>query len=53
MNSTRLPFEMHGDLADRILVATARHFGARLVTADKALLEAAKLGHFAVMDAST
>ena len=49
--STRLPFEMHADPADRILVATARHLGATLVTADGALLESAKQGHFLAMDA--
>ena len=50
--STRLPFEMHPDPADRILVATARHLGATLVTADKALLDHAKKGHFRVLDAA-
>lgn len=49
---TRLPFEMHADPADRILVATARHLGATLVTADGALLEFAKQGHFLGMDAT-
>jgi PIN domain nuclease of toxin-antitoxin system len=49
--STRLPFEMHIDPADRILVATARHLGATLVTADRALLELAGKGHFKVLDA--
>lgn len=49
--STRLPFEMHADPADRILVATARHRGATLVTADGALLEFARQGHFVGMDA--
>jgi len=49
--STRLPFEMHGDPADRILAATARHLGATLVTADGALLGFAKQGHFIGMDA--
>jgi PIN domain nuclease of toxin-antitoxin system len=49
---TRLPFEMHPDPADRILVATARHLGATLVTADRALLEIALQGNFAAMDAS-
>jgi len=49
--STRLPFEMHSDPADRILVATARHMGATLVTADKALLALAKKGHFKTMSA--
>jgi len=50
--STRLPFEMHPDPADRILVATARHLGATLVTADKALLELARNGHFKALDAT-
>jgi PIN domain nuclease of toxin-antitoxin system len=50
--STRLPWEMHPDPADRILVATARHLGATLVTADAALLEMAAKGHFAGMDAT-
>jgi len=50
--STRLPFEMHADSADRILVATARHLGATLVTADGALLEMARQGHFVGMDAT-
>jgi PIN domain nuclease of toxin-antitoxin system len=50
--STRLPFDIHADPADRILVATARHLGATFVTADKALLELAKNGHFRAMDAA-
>jgi PIN domain nuclease of toxin-antitoxin system len=49
--STRLPFEIHGDPADRILVATARHLGATLVSADAALLAFARQGHFVAMDA--
>ena len=49
--SIRLPFEMYGDPADRILVATARHLGATLVTADGALLEMARQGNFLGMDA--
>jgi PIN domain nuclease of toxin-antitoxin system len=49
--STRLPWEMHADPADRILVATARHLGATLVTADGALLKLAANGHFAALDA--
>ena len=49
--STRLPWEMHPDPADRMLVATARHLGATLVTADRALLGMAGKGHFRAMDA--
>lgn len=50
--STCLPFEMHPDPADRILVATARHLGATLVTADQSLLAFAKKGHFRALDAA-
>jgi PIN domain nuclease of toxin-antitoxin system len=32
------PGELRGDPADRIIAATARHLGARLVTADEKLL---------------
>lgn len=49
--STRLPWVMHSDPADRILVATARYLGATLVTADGALLGFSKQGHFVGMDA--
>jgi PIN domain nuclease of toxin-antitoxin system len=52
VNSTRLPWEMHPDPADRILVATALHLGATLVTADRALLRMAKKKHFKAMDAA-
>ena len=51
VESSRPPFEMHSDPADRILVATARHLGATLVTADGALLEMARQGNFLGMDA--
>jgi len=49
--SSNLPFEMHADPADRILVATARSLGATLVTADERLLEVAAKGYFRVMNA--
>jgi PIN domain nuclease of toxin-antitoxin system len=49
--STRLPWEMHPDPADRILVATARSLGAILVTADDALLKFSKEAHFRALDA--
>jgi PIN domain nuclease of toxin-antitoxin system len=53
VGSNQLPFEMQSDPADRILVATARHLGATLVTADRALLEMAKKGHFRALDAGS
>jgi PIN domain nuclease of toxin-antitoxin system len=37
--STRLPWEVHPDPADRILLATARHLDATLITADGKMLE--------------
>jgi PIN domain nuclease of toxin-antitoxin system len=49
--STRLPFEMHADPADRILVATARHLGATLVTADRPLMELSVKGYFRAVNA--
>jgi PIN domain nuclease of toxin-antitoxin system len=49
--STRFQFDMHGDPADRILVATARHLKATLVTADRPLLALAAKGHFRAIDA--
>jgi PIN domain nuclease of toxin-antitoxin system len=49
--STRLPGELHGDPADRLIVATARHLGATLVTADAALLAYARLGHVQALPA--
>ena len=48
VGSTRLPGEMHGDPADRLIVATARHLDAALVTADRALLDYAVSGHLDV-----
>jgi len=49
--STRLPGALHGDPADRLIVATARHLGATLVTADAALLAYGQLGHVGVLSA--
>ena len=51
VDSTRLPGELHGDPADRILLATARNIGARLLTRDQALLEYGRSGHAKVTKA--
>lgn len=48
--SSRLPGEMHGDPADRILAATARNRDAVLVTADDRLVEYGKVGFMRVLD---
>lgn len=50
--STRLPGELHGDPADRLIVATARHLGATLVTADLALSAYGQQGHVRVLSAA-
>ncbi len=52
VGSNHLPFGMHPDPADRILVATARHLGATLVTADQPLLNLGKKGHFKALNAA-
>jgi PIN domain nuclease of toxin-antitoxin system len=52
VDSVRLPSDMHGDPADRIIIATARHAGLPRLTADKAILRYAEAGHVAVIDAT-
>lgn len=42
--------EIAGDLSDRILAATARHFGATLVTRDRSLLGYAERGHLRAIE---
>ena len=46
-----LPGDFHKDPADRMIVATARHHGIELVTADEAILAYAEAGHVAAIDA--
>jgi PIN domain nuclease of toxin-antitoxin system len=43
--SSRLPGVFHGDLADRLIVATARELGAVLLTRDDPILRYAAEGH--------
>jgi PIN domain nuclease of toxin-antitoxin system len=45
IDASFLPGQFHRDPADRILAATARAFGYRLMTRDQALLAYAKAGH--------
>lgn len=53
VDSVRLPGNFHSDPADRWLVATARHFGIPLLTADRAILAYSNdQGHVATVDAS-
>jgi PIN domain nuclease of toxin-antitoxin system len=52
VDTARLPGEIHRDPADRMLVATARRTGARLVTRDAQLLAYAAEGHLSALDAT-
>lgn len=52
VDSVRLPGDLHGDPADRIIVATARHIGVPVLTADKAILRYGAAGYVGVQDAS-
>jgi len=45
LESTRLPAELHGDPADRIIVATTRVVGGTLITCDDRILEYSARGH--------
>jgi PIN domain nuclease of toxin-antitoxin system len=51
VDSARLT-EVHGDPADRILIATARRTGATLLTRDRRILDHGREGLLAVLDAS-
>jgi PIN domain nuclease of toxin-antitoxin system len=52
VESTRLPGRLHGDPADRIIVATARCLELPLMTADARLLDYGDGGHVATVDAT-
>jgi PIN domain nuclease of toxin-antitoxin system len=44
VESNHLPGLFHGDPADRMIVATARHLGAAVVTKDERILDYARKG---------
>ncbi|ESQ90803.1 twitching motility protein PilT [Asticcacaulis sp. AC460] len=50
--SNRLPGDFHADPADRMIVASARHLNALLVTEDTAILAYADAGHVQAVSAS-
>jgi PIN domain nuclease of toxin-antitoxin system len=52
IDSVSLPGKFHNDPADRIIIATARHHRAALLTVDQAILDYAKSGHVSVTDAN-
>lgn len=43
--SSFLPGQVQGDPADRIVIATARRYGLKVVTRDRAILDYAARGH--------
>lgn len=51
IESSRLPGQFHGDPADRLLVATARIAGLRLMTKDDGLLDYGAHGYVRVVSA--
>ncbi len=50
LQSSSMPGNLHWDPADRIIAATAREYGYRLVTRDRALLDYAKAGHMLALE---
>ena len=52
VDSVRLPGEFHADPADRLIIATARHWRILLVTADQAIADYAAGGYLRVIDAA-
>ena len=51
IESVNLPGELHGDPADRMLVATARVLGATLLTKDSRLIEYSRRRYVRAMEA--
>ena len=52
LDSVRLPGDFPADPADRLIVATARHWGVPILTADRTVLAYAADGHVQAIDAS-
>lgn len=50
IESSRLPGPVHGDPADRMLIASARFTGGRLATRDQQIIDYASEGHLDVLD---
>ena len=53
VHSTRLPGDVRGDPADRLIVATARHHAAVLITDDRLILQYGAAGHVKAHRAAT
>ena len=50
IDSSLLPGELHGDPADRIIIATARAFDLTVVTRDRHILNYADKGHVRALE---
>ena len=50
IDSSYLPGEVHGDPADRILIATARSHNMAIVTRDREILNYAQQGHVEALE---
>jgi PIN domain nuclease of toxin-antitoxin system len=49
VDSAHLPLPLHGDPADRLLIATARHLGMPIVTRDRQIAAYAEAGHIQII----
>jgi PIN domain nuclease of toxin-antitoxin system len=49
IDSSFLPGNLHGDPGDRLIVATARHLEAPVVTRDRNIIAYARAGHVRVI----
>src|SRR5580704_8499947 len=49
IESCNLPPPFHGDPADRLIVATARNMGARLLTRDRKIIEYGRKRHLVLL----
>jgi PIN domain nuclease of toxin-antitoxin system len=49
IDASHLPGTLHGDPADRLIAATARHLGLSIVTRDTRLLSYSRQGHVAAV----
>ncbi|HEX6441333.1 MAG TPA: type II toxin-antitoxin system VapC family toxin [Stellaceae bacterium] len=49
IDASYLPGAMHGDPGDRLLISTARHLGAPIVTRDRRIIDYAEGGHVGVI----
>lgn len=50
IDSSTLPGELHGDPADRLIIATARHLGMPVVTRDARIRAYAQDGHVRIIE---